>query len=445
MKNILILGAGRSASSTIEYLLDHATQGNWFVTVGDYSLELAQRKVADSPHGKAIRFDVFNEEQRAKEVEKADVVLSLLPASMHVLVAEDCVKYTTSLVTASYISDKMEALDEAAKEAGIILLNEVGVDPGIDHMSAVETIDRIHDRGGKMTAFRSFAGAVVAPESSNLWGYKFTWAPMNVVKAGQLGMAKYRKEGRIKYIPYNRLFKRTDVVEIPGEGTFFAYANRDSLKYQHKYGLAYCPTIYRATLRYPHFCKAWDGLVKIGLTDDTFKMTNLKGLSYRDFLFSFFAEKEELNDREQVAELVQTEPGSEIMERFEWLDLLSHEKKIELETASPAEVLLSILAPKWKFEKNDIDMVVMQHQFEFEMEGKAKRITATMVVRGRDNVDSAIARTVGLPAAMSARMVLEGRIPQTGVHMPNFKEIYLPVLKELKRYGITFDEVETER
>ena len=403
MKNILILGAGRSASSAIEYMLDHAEQGGWFVTVGDYSLETAKSKVGDSPHGTAIQFDVFNAEQRAREVEKADVVLSLLPASMHVLVAKDCVTHTTSLVTASYISDEMRKLDADAKAAGIILLNEVGVDPGIDHMSAVETIDRIHAKGGKMTAFRSYAGAVVAPESSNIWGYKFTWAPMNVVKAGQLGMAKYLKDGRTKYIPYNRLFKRTDDIEIPGEGTFSAYANRDSISYKKKYRLEGCPTMYRATLRYPHFCKAWDGIVKIGLTDDTFKMTGTKGMSYRDFLFSFFPEKDDRDDREMVADFLRTEMGSEVMQRLEWLDLFSHDHFVELETGSPAEILKSILAPKWLFEANDIDMVVMQHQFDYLINGAEKRITASMVVRGEDNINSAISRTVGLPAAMSAR------------------------------------------
>lgn len=443
MKNILILGAGRSASSAIEYMLDHAEQGGWFVTVGDYSLELAQSKVGDSPHGQAIQFDVFNEEQRAKEVEKADVVLSLLPASMHVMVAEDCVKHTTNLVTASYISAEMQALDEAARKADVILLNEVGVDPGIDHMSAMETIHRIKGFGGKMTAFRSFTGAVVAPESSNLWGYKFTWAPMNVVRAGQFGTAKYMQNGKIKYIPYNRLFRRTDQIEIPGEGTFSAYANRDSISYRKKYELEDCPTMYRATLRYPHFCDSWDGLVKIGLVDGSFTMHHCKGMSYRDFLFCFFPEREGRDDRESVAKFLRVEVDSEVMQRLEWLDLFSHEKKIELESGTPAEVLLSILEPKWLFEENDIDMVVMQHQLEYEKEGKNHRITASMVVRGEDNINSAISRTVGLPAAMSARMVLEGRIPQRGVRMPNFKEIYAPVLDELKRYNIVFEEFET--
>jgi len=250
MRNILIIGAGRSASSLIQYLLDKSVDENLHLTIGDISLDLAKRKTSSHPNATAIAIDIVDENQRKTQIQKADIVISMLPAHLHIEVAKDCITYKKHLVTASYISEAMQSLDAAAKENNLVFMNEIGLDPGIDHLSAMKTIDEIRDRGGKMILFESFCGGLVAPESdTNLWNYKFTWAPRNVVLAGQGGAAKFIQEGTYKYIPYQKIFSRTEFMEVEGYGRFEAYANRDSLKYRSVYGLDEVLTLYRGTLR----------------------------------------------------------------------------------------------------------------------------------------------------------------------------------------------------
>src|SRR5690606_25778967 len=266
MRNILIIGAGRSASSLIQYLLNKSVSENLHITIGDIALELAQRKTHDHPNATAIALDIFNPDARKAAVSKANIVISMLPAHLHIEVARDCIAFKKHMVTASYVSDAMMALDADAKKHNLIFMNEIGLDPGIDHMSAMKVIEVIREKGGKMLLFESFCGRLVAPESdNNLWNYKFTWAPRNVVLAGQGGAAKFIQEGTYKYIPYHKLFRRTEFLEVEGYGRFEAYANRDSLKYRNIYWLRDTLTVYRGTIRRVGFSNAWTVFVHLGM------------------------------------------------------------------------------------------------------------------------------------------------------------------------------------
>ena len=284
MRKILIIGAGRSSSSLIKYLLDKSNSENLQITIGDISIENAQQKINNHPNGKAISLDVFNKEQRVAAIKNSDIVISMLPAHLHIEVAKNCLEFKKHMVTASYISKEMKALDEQAKANGLIFMNEIGLDPGIDHMSAMQVIHKIRESGAKMLLFESFCGGLVAPESDdNLWNYKFTWNPRNVVLAGQGGASMFIQEGTYKYIPYHKLFRRTEFLTINGSGKFEAYANRDSLKYRSIYGLDDIPTMYRGTIRKVGFSRAWNSFVQLGMTDDTYTIENSDHMSYRDF------------------------------------------------------------------------------------------------------------------------------------------------------------------
>ena len=288
MRHILIIGAGRSASSLIQYLLNKSEEEKLHLTIGDLSLELAEKKIDNHPNATALAFDIFNENQRQTEIQKADIVISMLPAHLHFEVAKDCIKYKKHMVTASYISEAMQSLDADARANNLVFMNEIGLDPGIDHMSAMKVIDEIRGQGGKMLLFESFCGGLVAPESdNNLWNYKFTWAPRNVVLAGQGGAAKFIQEGTYKYIPYHKLFRRTEFLEVEGYGKFEGYANRDSLKYREIYGLNDILTLYRGTIRRVGYSRAWNMFVQLGMTDDTYLIDNSETISYRDFINLF--------------------------------------------------------------------------------------------------------------------------------------------------------------
>ena len=318
MKNILVIGAGRSASSLIKYLLDNSIKENWKITVGDLSIDLVKQKTANFPDVRAIVFDINNENQRVNEIKSADIVVSMLPASMHLNVAKDCVRYKKHLVTASYVSKEMAALNEEAIAAGIILMNEIGLDPGIDHASAMKVIDEIHGKGGVLTSFKSFTGGLVAPESNdNPWGYKFSWNPRNVILAGQ-GTAQFIEDNEYKYIPYNRLFTLINTVEIDGYGTFEAYANRDSLSYRKLYNIPTIPTMLRGTLRMPGYCKAWNVFVKLGLTDDSYRIEASNKLTYRQFLESFLPGGKK-STKEKLIALMGTEMDEDTLSKIEWI------------------------------------------------------------------------------------------------------------------------------
>jgi saccharopine dehydrogenase-like NADP-dependent oxidoreductase len=443
MRNILIIGAGRSASSLIKYLLEKSTVENLHLTIADLSKALAEKKTNNHPNATPIALDIFDEEQRSTEIQKADIVISMLPAHLHIEVAKDCVVYKKHMVTASYISDAMQELDAAAKANNLIFMNEIGLDPGIDHMSAMKVIDEIRAKGGKMILFESFCGGLVAPESdTNLWNYKFTWAPRNVVLAGQGGAAKFIQEGTYKYIPYNKLFRRTEFLEIEGFGRFEAYANRDSLKYRSVYGLDDALTVYRGTMRRVGFSKAWDLLVQLGMTDDSYVMDHSETMSYREFTNSFLPYHPTDSVEIKLRHILKLDQDDVIWDKLADLDLFNPNKIVGLKDATPAQILEKILTDSWTLSPDDKDMIVMYHKFGFELNGERKQIDATMVCLGEDQIFTSMAKTVGLPVAMATLQILNGNITTPGVQLPINKEVYLPILKELEDYGVHFKEIE---
>ncbi|WP_353149173.1 saccharopine dehydrogenase C-terminal domain-containing protein [Flavobacterium sp.] len=441
MRKILIIGAGRSASSLIKYLLDKSESENLLLTIADLSEALANKKTGNHKNARAISFDVCNDEQRKQEIQQADIVISMLPAHLHIEVAKDCIFYKKSMITASYISEEMKSLDSQAKENQIVLMNEIGLDPGIDHMSAMKIMDEIKSIGGKIILFESFCGGLVAPESdTNLWNYKFTWNPRNVVIAGQGGAAKFIQEGTYKYIPYYKLFRRTEFLEVEGFGRFEAYANRDSLKYREIYGLQNAETCYRGTIRRVGFSKAWDVFVQLGMTDDTYILDDSEHMSNRDFVNLFLpyhpTDSVEIKLRHQL----KIDQDDVIWDKLLELDLFSKSVVTGLKNATPAQMLEKILSYKWTLQPEDKDMIVMYHKIGYEINGEQKQIDSTMVCLGDDQTYTAMAKTVGLPVAIATLKILNGEIQTTGVQLPISKEVYLPILKELEQYGVVFKE-----
>jgi saccharopine dehydrogenase-like NADP-dependent oxidoreductase len=441
MKHILVIGAGRSASSLIGHLLAEAGKKDWKITVADVSEELVLQKTNGHPSARPLVFDIHNKEQRESEIRLADLVISMLPAFMHKEVAMDCVRFGRHLVTASYVSLEILALDEEAKKAGIILLNEIGLDPGIDHMSAMQVIDRVHEQGGGFESFRSYCGGLVAPESNdNPWGYKFSWNPRNVILAGQ-GTAQYIENGAYKYIPYNRLFIQTEKIAVEGVGHFEAYANRDSLSYRKPYSLDHIPTMLRGTLRMPGYCNAWNVFVKLGWTDDTYRIADSAELTYRQLLEAFLPPGPS-PVHEKLKMFMGNELDEDSLEKLAWLDLFT-DRKTGVENASPAMILQHLLEEKWKLNTGDKDMIVMQHQFSYELKGKKHQLISSLIVKGDDPVHTAMAKTVGLPVAIAAGLILDGVIKLKGVQIPTHREIYEPVMKQLALKEIVFSEKES--
>lgn len=438
MSNILVIGAGRSSSALIKYLLGHSNEHNWKVTVGDMDPELAKHKINNHPNGKAIAFDIKNEELRKKEIQQADLVISMLPAFMHMEVAQDCLKYKKNMVTASYVSKEMAAMDAEVKKAGLLFLNEIGLDPGIDHLSAMKIIDEIRHEGGEIVSFKSYCGGLVAPQSNdNPWGYKFSWNPRNVILAGQ-STAQYLQNGRLKFVPYHKIFAHPESVKVKGHGAFDAYPNRDSLSYIKPYGIEKAKTVIRGTLRQHNYCRAWNILVQLGMADDSFVIEDAGKLSYKQFTTSFLPQ--EYNTlKDYIIKELNYKKAADIIKMIDWLDLMSN-KKIALKRGTPAQILQDLLEKKWMLKKKDLDMIVMQHQFEYKVKGKLKKLNSSLVLIGEDQTYTAMAKTVGLPLAIAAKMILLGKIKLTGVQIPLDKKIYLPVLEELEKYGIRFVE-----
>jgi saccharopine dehydrogenase (NAD+, L-glutamate forming) len=443
MKNILLIGAGRSATSLIKYLLDKSESENLHLTIGDISIESAQKYTKGHPCATGIQLDVFNENQRQEAVKNSDLVISMLPARFHIEVAKDCIEFGKHLVTASYISKEMRGLDEAAKAKNLVFMNEIGLDPGIDHMSAMQVIDRIRDNGGEMILFESFTGGLVAPESdTNLWNYKFTWNPRNVVLAGQGGAAEFIQEGKYKYIPYHRLFRRTEIIEVDGYGKFEVYANRNSLQYQSVYGLKNILTLYRGTIRRVGFCKAWNMFVQLGMTDDSYTIPNSEALSYREFVNLYLPYSPSDSVELKLRHNLKIDQDDLMWEKLIELDIFNPNKKIGIKDATPAQALQKILMDKWALAPEDKDMIVMYHKFGYISNGKKKQIDSSMVLIGENQTYTAMAKTVGLPVAIAALKILNKEISKPGVHFPIEKAVYEPILKELTEHGIHFTEKE---
>lgn len=442
MKKILVLGAGRSSSALISYLIKNASINDWQITVGDFSKAAAQERVGSS-NAQAIAFNIENLDESKSAIRDADVVISLIPANLHPLVAKICLAEKKHLLTASYVSDEMKAFDTEAKMNGLLFMNECGLDPGIDHMSAMQVIDKIKAEGGRMVSFESFTGGLIAPETDpeNPWRYKFTWNPRNVVLAGQ-GTAKYLKEGKFKYIPYQQLFQRTTPITVPKLGDYEGYANRDSLKYVGVYGLQECKTVLRGTLRNKGYCSAWNVLAQLGCCDDTYVMDGIETMTHNDFISSFLDAGK--NAQEEIGRRFSLSSNGEELKRLKWSGFFSDEK-VGLEKATPAQALEHILNKKWKLKPGDKDFIVMWHRFKYLLGGKEKEIQAWLTATGEDETQTAMAKTVGLPVAIACKLLLQNKIRSRGVVIPVTPEIYLPILSELKELGIGLEERFTER
>ena len=440
-RNVLIVGAGKSTSYLLDYFLEHAVSQKLNLTVADLDLDHLPRRIKSHASCNTIALDVLSNKERKSAIKAADIVISMLPARFHIKVAEDCITYGKHLVTASYINEEIRALDKSARSKGLVFMNEIGLDPGIDHMSAMQVINRIRAKGGKMLLFESFAGGLVAPESDdNLWNYKFSWNPRNVVLAGQGGAAKFIQEGTYKYIPYHKLFRRTEFMEIEGYGTFEAYANRDSLNYRKAYGLDDVLTLYRGTMRRIGFSKAWNMFVQLGMTDDSYVVENSYGMSYRDYTNLFLSYSPTDSVELKLRHYLKIDQDDIMWFKLLELDLFNPDKLILLKNATPAQMLQKILEDSWTMAHDDKDMIVMYHKFGYELKGQQKQIDSNMVVIGESRTHTAMSKTVGLPVAMAALLILNKKITTPGVQIPIQSEVYTPILKQLIDYGVIFHE-----
>jgi len=444
---LLLLGAGRSASSLIQYLLRHAPTEQWFVTVADANpAHLAPVLAAHSEYARAVPFSTDNEDLLQELVSQTDIVISMLPAFLHPVVARACVAHGRHLATASYVNPEIAALHDEAVSAGITLLMECGLDPGLDHMSAMRAIEHIRARGGQLTSFKSYCGGLLAPaaEAGNPWKYKFTWNPRNVVVAGQ-STAKYLENGHPRFIPYQQLFARTEKVTVPVFGEFEGYANRDSLSYRAPYGLADIPTILRGTLRRPGYCAGWHALVRLGLTDDAVQLDNPESMTWAGLIEAYLppATLPGLDLAQRLALYLGLDPVGEEMSRLHWLGLFS-DRPVGMANATPAQLLERLLSEKWQLQPHDHDLIVMQHQFEFLLDGHPRRLLSSLAVVGDDATHTGMAKTVGLPLGMAVRRLARGEVAQRGVLLPIAADLYEPILDELAAdYGIEFSEEET--
>ncbi len=440
MRKILVLGAGKSSTSLIQYLQDHAEKFNWQLSICEQNARATRKKF---PGATVIAFDINNSEKSKKLIREADLIISMLPAFLHVKVAEMCAEYGKDLLTASYLTDEIKNLDARFKSNNAMCIMEMGLDPGIDHMSAMKVLDRIKNDGNRLLEFETFTGGLLADnnEKDNPWQYKFTWNPRNVVMAGT-GNVKFIQRGRYKYIPYHKLFSRTEIIHIPGYGYFEGYANRDSLKYLDLYNLKGIKTLYRGTLRRPGFCKAWDIFVQIGATDDTYKMEKVDKMTHRQFINSFLSYNPGDSIELKLAHYMNLGMESDEMYKLKWSGIFS-EELVGLDEGTPAQILEHILKKKWSMDANDKDMIVMWHKFDYKAGDRKKQIQAHMVVTGDDEVNTAMSKSVGFPLAIAAKLILENKITLPGVHIPTEKEIYEPVLNELESMGFEFSERET--
>lgn len=438
MNTILNLGAGKSSAFLIDYLAESCEKKNRSLILADLNLELAKTKLKNRPGTKAEQLDFEDREKRKALIASADVVISMLPAFMHPEIALDCLELGKHFFSASYETDAIRKMGPEIERKGLFFLNECGLDPGIDHMSAMKIIDEAKAKGEEILSFKSYCGGLLTPESEdNPWKYKFTWNPRNVILAGQ-GTSRYIEKGDLKYVPYHQLFKRLEAIHLLGLGDFDGYPNRDSLGYRQVYGLEEIPTMLRGTLRRAGFCKAWDVFVQLGMTDDSFQMELPNGTTLKQFLNSFLPYREELSVEEKLAEVI-PDLDFPTFEKIQWLGFF--EKRLLPKTkGSPAQILQSILEIDWELQPEDRDMIVMKHLFEIKTKDGVKNVSSSLVSFGEDSVYTAMAKTVGLPLAIAVDLFLDGEIKLHGLHLPILPEIYLPILNELENRGISFEE-----
>lgn len=442
MKHILIIGAGRSSTVLIDYLKRYAQKGLVKLTVADADIRLAQAKTGnEGANIHAASIDIFKEDQLQAAVAATDIVISMVPAHFHLPVAKTCIMQKKHMISASYVSEEIRRLHQEAQQANVLILKECGLDPGLDHMTAMEVINRIRKEGGELISFKSFTGGLVAPESdNNPWNYKFSWNPRNVVLAGQ-GVARFIRNGDYKYIPYHKLFTRLEPIEVKGLGPFEGYANRDSLSYRQVYGIENIPTLLRGTIRRKGYSQAWNVFVQLGMTDDTYPLTGVEKMSKRDFLNTFLPYDEQASVEEKLCRYTGIEEGGEVFNKLAWLGFFEKEP-LHMEKATPAQAMQKILEEKWQLSPEDKDMIVMQHKFEYRLKGEEKEIVASMACIGDNPQRTAMAKTVGLPLGIAAKLLIEGKISRRGVCVPITPDIYEPILAELAEEGIQMEERE---
>lgn len=426
MKRILLFGAGKSATSLIRYLIDVSAGRDWQLVVAESNLALAESKIGGSAHALAVCLDVSREEARDALVATADIVISLLPPALHHGVAVSCLKNKKHLLTASYLDGSIRALEGEIRDKGLLFLCEMGLDPGIDHMSALQLIRRIEEEEGHIYSFHSHTGGLVAPGSDdNPWHYKISWNPRNVVLAGAAG-ARYRENKQVVSKAYVELFEQPGQVTLPDIGTLAWYPNRDSLPYIPLYGLEATETFIRTTLRYPAYCRAWGAIVRAGLTDDKDRASlETKGLTYAKWSAPLqpFVNPE---NKAQLEFLGCFDPGP-----------------VPPDARSSADILQHLLETRLAMQPADRDMIVMVHELGFIRNGGRYTAKSTLIVKGEDHLHTAMARTVGLPLGIAATLVLEGRISLRGLQIPILPAIYDPVMQELERQGIRFEHTVT--
>ena len=417
MKTVLLFGAGRSTYTLIKYLTNESETLKIKVIICDITINDFVKKQLKVNYCEFVKLDICDVISRRKLISESNLVISMLPPSFHIDIAKDCIYYKVNLITASYVSDEMSALDEDAKKANIIILNEVGLDPGIDHISAMDIINKLKDKNAVIKSFKSHCGGLIAPESdNNPWNYKFIWNPRNVILAGSDG-AKYLKNNLVTTFNYNEVFSKVEKVKIPGYGVFESYANRDSLPYKSKYGLEDSTTILRGTIRAVGFCKAWDVFVQLGMTSDS---------------------GNNIIQRELFDDYVKKTNNEDIFKKMNYLDLF--DKHYTDNSSSPYKHLYNVLIDKWKLSKNDIDMIVMQHIFDYKINKINKTLKLSMIVKGDNDFETAMAKTVGLPVFFATRLILKNKINIKGVRIPIYKQLYEPILDDLINEGIEFIE-----
>jgi saccharopine dehydrogenase-like NADP-dependent oxidoreductase len=444
MKNVLLIGAGLSTQKLVPYLKSLIGSHGIQLRVVDKDAQVAQQRLGERIEGCSFGvLDITDEDALAEEIRKANITISMVPAHMHMSVAEQCLRHNSHLITASYLTTEMEALHIQASAKELVFLNECGLDPGIDHMSAMQLIERIRSQGGKIKLFESFTGGLLSPDSEgdNPWRYKFTWNPRNVVLAGQGGAVKFLQEGKYKYIPPHMVFRRTEFMNVEGYGRFEGLANRDSLKYKEAYGLNKIETLYRGTLRRPGFARAWDCFVRLGMTDDSYVIKGLRSMTFRDFTNLFLAYNPHDSVELKLKYYLSIPQDSEIFAKLEWAGIFS-DQRFDFDEATPAKCLEYILRKVWTMNPNDRDLIVMYHKIGWEQDSKLYMVESSMGVEGENAQSTAMAGTVGLPLAIATKIVLEEKAP-TGVQRPMTKAWYDPILRELAQdFGVKFIEKE---
>lgn len=439
MRTILVAGAGKSSVFLINYLITHAQSNKWRVIVADGDKSAIAEKIKGSQYAEAAVIDITKTTEREPLVQRADIVLSLMPPHLHIHLAKDCLKHKKSLITSSYISDEMRAMDKEVKEAGLMFMCEMGLDPGIDHMTANKIIHSIQRVSGIITSFKSYCGGLISPNSdNNPWHYKFTWNPKNVITAG-FGGAKYLSNGKHLEVPYEKMFEHNKKIKLPDLGSLAYYPNRDSLRYLDIYDVPEIKTFLRATLRHPDFCLGWQALILLGLTNQE-DVINADGSTYATWMKEKTGYAGNGTLLTHIAQKLGIAEDDKVMNMLKWLGLFE-ETPLKPGKYSSADILLPLLLEKWKMAPEDKDMIVMQHEFEYLHKSRKIKLTSTMVLEGDGRELSAMAKTVGLPIAILTKLVLNKKIvPPTGVVLPNMAAVYRPVLTELAHYGINFTE-----